>query len=101
MAVFLSPMYRLATFSPFLQPPCSPPNCRRQYYVRAAGSDDEGKVVIRKEKSDWNIDYSAEKPTTPLLDTINYPLHMKNLSSEVSVFMVLILFSSFLCLLSV
>ncbi|RWR77329.1 1-deoxy-D-xylulose 5-phosphate synthase 1 [Cinnamomum micranthum f. kanehirae] len=82
MAVLLSPVYRLATFSPFLQPPCSPPNCKRQHYVGAAGSNDEGKVVIRKEKSDWNIDYSGEKPTTPLLDTINYPLHMKNLSTE-------------------
>lgn len=65
--------------------------------MRTAGSDDEGKVVTRKEKGDWNIDYSGEKPTTPLLDSINYPLHMKNLSTEVSVFMVLILFSSFLC----
>lgn len=28
----------------------------------------------------WKIDFSGEKPPTPLLDTVNYPLHMKNLS---------------------
>ncbi|XP_002978764.2 probable 1-deoxy-D-xylulose-5-phosphate synthase, chloroplastic [Selaginella moellendorffii] len=27
-------------------------------------------------------EYFAEKPPTPLLDTINYPLHMKNLSTK-------------------
>lgn len=56
-----------------------------QYFVRATGSDDDENVVIRKERS-LNNDYSGEKPATPLLDTIIYPIHMKNLSSEVSVF---------------
>ncbi|KAH9712673.1 putative 1-deoxy-D-xylulose-5-phosphate synthase 2 [Citrus sinensis] len=40
------------------------------------------KMVMRKEKSGWKIDFSEEKPPTPLLDTINYPIHMKNLSTE-------------------
>lgn len=40
------------------------------------------KMVIRKEKGGWKIDYSEEKPPTPLLDTVNYPIHMKNLSNE-------------------
>lgn len=40
------------------------------------------KMVIRKEKGGWKIDYSEEKPPTPLLDTVNYPIHMKNLSKE-------------------
>lgn len=39
--------------------------------------------MIRKEKDGWKIDFSGEKPPTPLLDTINYPVHMKNLSTEV------------------
>ncbi|KAF3439181.1 hypothetical protein FNV43_RR17456 [Rhamnella rubrinervis] len=61
-------------------------DCRKQFCLRASvGSseldDGEGKV-IRKEKDGWRINYSNEKPATPLLDTINYPLHMKNLSLQ-------------------
>ncbi|KHG25453.1 putative 1-deoxy-D-xylulose-5-phosphate synthase, chloroplastic [Gossypium arboreum] len=37
---------------------------------------------IRKENDGWKIDFSGKKPATPLLDTINYPLHMKNLSTR-------------------
>ncbi|KAH9664312.1 putative 1-deoxy-D-xylulose-5-phosphate synthase 2 [Citrus sinensis] len=40
------------------------------------------KMVMRKQKGGWKIDFSEEKPPTPLLDTINYPIHMKNLSKE-------------------
>ncbi|CAL5078876.1 unnamed protein product [Urochloa decumbens] len=30
----------------------------------------------------WTLDFSSgEKPSTPLLDTVNYPIHMKNLST--------------------
>ena len=29
-------------------------------------------------------EYHKEKPPTPILDTINYPMHMKNLSMRVS-----------------
>ena len=29
------------------------------------------------------LNFSGEKPSTPILDTINYPIHMKNLSTEV------------------
>ncbi|KAL3819530.1 hypothetical protein ACJIZ3_005435 [Penstemon smallii] len=29
-----------------------------------------------------NLNFSGEKPSTPILDTINYPIHMKNLSLE-------------------
>ena len=49
----------------------------------AGGGD--GKVVMSKEPTTdaWKIDYSKEKPETPLLDTINYPVHMKNLSTTV------------------
>ncbi|XXG43878.1 hypothetical protein AAC387_Pa01g3817 [Persea americana] len=62
-------------------------NTRREegygfYSVRAGGSGDEGKVARRKETNSWKIDFSGEKPATPLLDTINYPIHMKNLSTR-------------------
>ncbi|CAN1288447.1 Probable 1-deoxy-D-xylulose-5-phosphate synthase 2, chloroplastic [Linum perenne] len=48
------------------------------------GDDEErgSKMVIRKEKEGWKIDFSGEKPATPLLDTVNYPVHMKNLSTQ-------------------
>ena len=62
-----------------------------QYSVRAGGSGDEGKVARRKETNSWKIDFSGEKPATPLLDTINYPIHMKNLSTRVSMFMDLVI----------
>ncbi|KAK7252448.1 hypothetical protein RIF29_36388 [Crotalaria pallida] len=44
--------------------------------------DEERTTIIRKEKDGWNIKFGSQKPSTPLLDTINYPLHMKNLSKE-------------------
>lgn len=30
------------------------------------------------------LSFTGEKPSTPILDTINYPNHMKNLSVEVT-----------------
>lgn len=30
-----------------------------------------------------NGEYFSQRPPTPLLDTINYPIHMKNLSTKV------------------
>lgn len=41
-------------------------------------------MAIRKETDGWRIDFSGEKPGTPLLDTINHPIHMKNLSKKVT-----------------
>ncbi|CAL9163054.1 unnamed protein product [Musa hybrid cultivar] len=58
-------------------------NGRRQFYVRAGGtSGGDGKAMITKERNGWKIDFSGEKPATPLLDTINDPIHMKKLSTE-------------------
>lgn len=38
---------------------------------------------IRKEKDGWKIDFTRDdKPPTPLLDTVNFPAHMKNLSTQ-------------------
>lgn len=56
-----------------------------QFYLKASANrpDGEGGKMIRKEKDGWKIDFSGKKPPTPLLDTINYPAHMKNLSTQV------------------
>ncbi|KAL0340008.1 UNVERIFIED_CONTAM: putative 1-deoxy-D-xylulose-5-phosphate synthase 2, chloroplastic [Sesamum radiatum] len=40
-------------------------------------SDDIGVV-----KTPRSLNFSGEKPSTPILDTINYPIHLKNLSLE-------------------
>ncbi|KAI6699478.1 hypothetical protein NL676_013802 [Syzygium grande] len=45
------------------------------------GDEGKGKVMLRKERDEWHIDFSGDKPATPLLDTVNYPVHMKNLST--------------------
>ncbi|TVU41273.1 hypothetical protein EJB05_14776 [Eragrostis curvula] len=76
-------------------PATSHASCRRQVRASAGttastggssvngGGDGKNKVMIRKEAGSgaWKIDYSGEKPATPLLDTVNYPIHMKNLST--------------------
>ncbi|XVE86881.1 hypothetical protein DITRI_Ditri18aG0071200 [Diplodiscus trichospermus] len=60
--------------------------CRKHFCVKASagnlGDDQERKMRIRKENDGWKIDFSGQKPATPLLDTINYPVHMKNLSTK-------------------
>ncbi|KAF5738042.1 1-deoxy-D-xylulose-5-phosphate synthase 2 chloroplastic [Tripterygium wilfordii] len=72
------------SLSPFLQIRKSIPEDRKKFSVRAStniSSDGEkGRMMIRKDEDGWKIDYSGEKPATPLLDTINFPAHMKNLS---------------------
>ncbi|KAK4261406.1 hypothetical protein QN277_004408 [Acacia crassicarpa] len=81
-ATFLKPdQYCL---SPWQKAPTSNHACRKQFRVRASmsGSDDEEKTIIRRTDDGWKITYSGEKPATPLLDTINYPRHMKNLSTQ-------------------
>nr|UIB01903.1 1-deoxy-D-xylulose-5-phosphate synthase 2 [Pinus massoniana] len=45
-----------------------------------ADGDENMKGICNAEKNGpLKITYSGEKPPTPLLDTINYPIHMKNL----------------------
>ncbi|KAL6220190.1 hypothetical protein ACLB2K_007947 [Fragaria x ananassa] len=61
------------------------PSCRKQFCLKASAenTDSEERKLTRKEKDGgWKIEYTAEKPATPLLDTINYPAHMKNLSTQ-------------------
>ncbi|KAF3947776.1 hypothetical protein CMV_026137 [Castanea mollissima] len=55
-------------------------SCLRASLINS--SDGKGGKMIWKEKDEWKINFSGEKPTTPLLDTINYPAHMKNLSTQ-------------------
>ncbi|KAK6125868.1 hypothetical protein DH2020_040394 [Rehmannia glutinosa] len=60
---------------------------KKQFCVKASGDSsseaEEGKLTIRREKDgNWKIDFSGVKPETPLLDTVNYPAHMKNLSKK-------------------
>ncbi|KAK4415259.1 putative 1-deoxy-D-xylulose-5-phosphate synthase 2, chloroplastic [Sesamum alatum] len=43
-------------------------------------TSDEVDIVVKSTRRSLN--FSGEKPSTPLLDTINYPIHMKNLSLE-------------------
>lgn len=54
-----------------------------QVYLRASSGDGDQKIAVREDKSRWRIDFTGEKPETPLLDTINFPIHMKNLSVHV------------------
>ncbi|KAI9125400.1 hypothetical protein K1719_004016 [Acacia pycnantha] len=55
---------------------------KKQFFVRCSAKsfDEEDRTVIRKDGDGWKIDFSEHKPATPLLDTINYPIHMNNLS---------------------
>ena len=60
-----------------------------QFFLKASASSgtsdgtEDGKMTIKKGKDGWKIDFSGEKPATPVLDTVNYPAHMKNLSIHV------------------
>ncbi|KAB1201887.1 putative 1-deoxy-D-xylulose-5-phosphate synthase 2, chloroplastic [Morella rubra] len=68
----------------YLNAPRSNLSCRNQFCLRASasGSDGEEGKMIWKEKEGWKINFSGQKPATPLLDAINYPAHMKNLSTQ-------------------
>ncbi|KAF8400382.1 hypothetical protein HHK36_013680 [Tetracentron sinense] len=61
------------------------------YSVLAAkdnGAKDDNETLMKNEKQrkiqhgqfGRSLNFSGEKPSTPILDTINYPIHMKNLS---------------------
>ncbi|KAF3775194.1 putative 1-deoxy-D-xylulose-5-phosphate synthase 2 [Nymphaea thermarum] len=55
--------------------------CRRRCCVKASSSDAERKITTQRENKGFKLNFSKEKPETPLLDTINYPVHMKRLST--------------------
>ncbi|XP_038903478.1 probable 1-deoxy-D-xylulose-5-phosphate synthase 2, chloroplastic [Benincasa hispida] len=73
------------SFSPFLESPRPMITIPKQFRLRASSTNspnEEARNLVGKETDGWTIDYSSEKPVTPLLDTVNYPIHMKNLSLE-------------------
>lgn len=60
-----------------------------QFCARASAGnldDEEGKVMAKKEIDESKINFSNEKPATPLLDTITYPIHVRNFSLRVNIF---------------
>lgn len=42
----------------------------------------QSKGIINKNEFTKSLKFSGEKPNTPVLDTVNYPMHMKNLSIQ-------------------
>ena len=62
-------------------------------------ASDESDVLVKTRQDGQQkriLNFSGAKPKTPILDTINYPVHMMNLSVEVSLAMVVKLFFAFL-----
>ena len=60
--------------------------CVQCIRVRAAqdnNASDESNILRKIDHNQTTLQFSGDKPLTPLLDTINYPIHMKNLSIEV------------------
>ncbi|KAJ4966419.1 hypothetical protein NE237_018268 [Protea cynaroides] len=88
MAVSGSSMKLASAINPSMKAPVGPIlylNCRRQVHTRASASNSAGEEVkktIKTEQGARKFDFSGEKPATPLLDTINYPIHLKNLSTQ-------------------
>ena len=52
--------------------------------VAKDNANNEYEELTRVNGSQATIKYSGEKPRTPILDTINYPIHMKTLRTEVN-----------------
>lgn len=69
----------MSATSPFFMAPAY--QCRRRQVAVRAANADGNKMAMRKD-CDGTIVFSKEKPPTPILDTINYPVHMKNLSPQ-------------------
>lgn len=87
MAVSASFFVANHSFPPFLKAPRkSNPCSTKLFFLRASVSnseDCEESKVVKKAEDGWKIDFSSgEKPSTPLLDTIDYPFHMDNLSTQ-------------------
>ncbi|KAJ9171110.1 hypothetical protein P3X46_019158 [Hevea brasiliensis] len=84
MAVSSSSFIANQSLFPFLKAPRSILYGRKQFFIQASAGhpDEEGNTMIRKDQNGWKIDFSGGKTATPLLDTINYPVHMKNLSTQ-------------------
>ncbi|KAL1823304.1 hypothetical protein ACET3Z_010082 [Daucus carota] len=49
--------------------------------IQVNGEQSKG-MINKNDELSKSLNFSGEKPVTPVLDTINYPMHMKNLSIE-------------------
>ncbi|KAJ4959578.1 hypothetical protein NE237_026689 [Protea cynaroides] len=69
----------------------APANSRRQHkhmlrrvmvnlYDNSKGNTEKESQQKDCLKAMRTLNYSGDKPSTPIMDTINYPIHMKNLS---------------------
>ncbi|KAE8653156.1 probable 1-deoxy-D-xylulose-5-phosphate synthase 2, chloroplastic [Cucumis sativus] len=64
-------------------------NIKLSFYVAACCGDEERQHSMTVKNSHQGggggvkaLKFTGDKPSTPILDTINYPIHMKNLSIE-------------------
>ncbi|KAL2338601.1 hypothetical protein Fmac_013047 [Flemingia macrophylla] len=62
-------------------------NIQRVNQMIVAGGDKAHEEIQKKHNQSnqrlrRSLNFSGEKPSTPVLDTINYPIHMKNLSIQ-------------------
>uniref|UniRef100_A0A5B7AFX1 1-deoxy-D-xylulose-5-phosphate synthase n=2 Tax=Davidia involucrata TaxID=16924 RepID=A0A5B7AFX1_DAVIN len=62
------------------------PNNKRKFGRVTAGqgnnASDDNSILVKGDHPTRTLNFSGEKPFTPILDTINYPIHTKNLSIE-------------------
>ncbi|GFY80985.1 deoxyxylulose-5-phosphate synthase [Actinidia rufa] len=62
--------------------PNKKPKCTQVRAAQDNNASDESNILRKIDHNQTALQFSGDKPSTPLLDTINYPIHMKNLSIE-------------------
>nr|CAD22155.2 1-deoxy-D-xylulose 5-phosphate synthase [Stevia rebaudiana] len=85
MAVAGSTMNLHLTSSPYKTVPSLCKFTRKQFRLKASATNpdaEDGKMMFKNDKPNLKVEFAGEKPVTPLLDTINYPVHMKNLTTQ-------------------
>nr|ALJ30089.1 1-deoxy-D-xylulose 5-phosphate synthase 4 [Stevia rebaudiana] len=85
MAVAGSTMNLHLTSSPYKTVPSLCKFTRKQFRLKASATNpdaEDGKMMFKNDKPNLKVEFTGEKPVTPLLDTINYPVHMKNLTTQ-------------------
>ncbi|KAL8223004.1 hypothetical protein R6Q57_020403 [Mikania cordata] len=77
------------TSSSLLNPSANPimPSSKRKFMGIVAvakdnATNEQEDLTLVNGNASTTLKYSGEKPKTPILDTINYPMHMKNLCLE-------------------
>lgn len=59
--------------------------------IHVNGEQSKG-IIHKNDEFTKSLNFSGEKPNTPVLDTVNYPMHMKNLSIQVNLYFLVVLF---------